>query len=111
MANWQSIFGYRIPTMLALLCFTGLPGTCSGYPSRALLQPLIPWMQHVATDLSGRASDIFFVSESLEWLVARGAIKFAREDSEYLMSINAGGATICGDICWGFSAVHKLFDK
>jgi len=50
-AQWQEQVRRAIPTILATLSFTDLPYTSLGFPTRIYIQPLMPWIRHLARRL------------------------------------------------------------
>ncbi len=108
-AKWQKTTRLIAPSMYVSATFLTFSGIVCGFPTRALIKDLLPWMRWRARLLYDRRREIVKVSPALGRAIDAGSLGFAREVGDYLMS--RGGGTLAGLFGWGIMNFQGFFDK
>jgi hypothetical protein len=107
--KWQKTTRLIAPSLYISATFLTFSGIVCGFPTRALITDLLPWMRWRARLLYDRRRDIIQVSAALGRAIESGSLEFAREASDYLMS--RGGGTPMGLFGWGVMDCSKVYDQ
>jgi hypothetical protein len=108
-AKWQKTTRLIAPSMYISATFLTFSGIVCGFPTRALIKDLLPWMRWRARLLYDRRQEIIKVSPALGRAIQSGSVGFAREVGDYLMS--TGGGTLAGLFGWGIMNFSKFYDQ
>src|SRR5262245_54593091 len=88
-----------------------LPIVCVGFPSRIIIGPFLPWIQHRARRLRSQMQLHICVSWRLLSLMGRGAVPFVREDEHiWLTYNNVGVSGQTSSIGWATAPLKEVYD-
>jgi len=108
--RWPLQVGRTIPTVIAALSFADLPCTNLGFPTRIHIQPLMPWIQHLARSLW--TEQRFTKSKHLHSDFLTGRLNFMRRSGQTWMSLNDRGVkSDRGWASWDYQVVKETFDN
>ena len=109
-ARWQGQVGRTIPTVIAALSFADLPCTNLGFPTRIHIQPLMPWIQHLARSLW--TEQRFIKSKHLHSDFLAGRLNFLRRSGQtWMTSRYRGVKNNRGWASWDYQVVKETFDN
>ncbi|KAF2686122.1 hypothetical protein K458DRAFT_208648 [Lentithecium fluviatile CBS 122367] len=106
---WQKTVDRKVPTLFAAATFMGVSVICAGFPSRILVQPLLPWCRLEIEENLDRIlkdGDHFRESHALELALTQENISFLPGDSHYVMGDDLE-TTKSGFISWGSTSMAR----
>ena len=113
-SRWQKATRLVAPSVYVSATFLTFSGIVCGFPTKALLQDITPWLRWRARLLYDRRRHIFKISSKLADSIgsqdeSKSLRGFARETGDYLMS--RGGGTTAGLYGWGIMDMQEIYDK
>ncbi|KAF2452709.1 hypothetical protein BDY21DRAFT_155318 [Lineolata rhizophorae] len=106
---WSNKTKKRVPTIWAASMFTSLYGVCCGFPSRAFVEPFIPWIKTAARRINARKPPYIKESRSV-WLALRDdRLDFARTNSYYILDAFGEGSSTDRIYGWNISPMQHVW--
>src|SRR5436190_18402671 len=100
-----------MPTIFAAAMLIDLPVVCVGFPSRLLIEPFLPWIQHRARCLHSQLLSHICVSWKLFSLIVKNELSFVQGDDHWLTRDYIGMSSKGPAMGWATCPLKEVYDS